>query len=417
MGKQTVQQIAGLDVIDWLYFNQTLVNSVMGSDVVAWFTEIVERVKTAVAATGATGMDAERMKHYVLCFLEISASYAHPDMEAEMVKMSQFNKDFFCAMLIAVNDSLIEALSIANTLMDYVLSAPMIVRWRLAERCLAAEYGFAAHECFLWLVEMGAIPCAKFRGADVRQHPSHEAVVARIGLLCEFEGMRSHIRNVHIESYYAKTAFDGIIDTLPTQSEKQMVTEARDLWMAKSFGPLSRSLPIGFNVGRQSDKDYVEYFLKCVHSHWTRQRFCLGTSAGWVSNLGASIILICKSIEDPRPIYVEEKEESADTLAKVAKNTMLRFGMTIHTRSIYVRYREFTKTMLPRIEIYYRTILEFVGPPGEPGFFGAENEEFLYKSLVNFPHDTAKLEHWTVEHPHFKEWINTQSRRVWGGES
>lgn len=390
MGKPTVQQIAGLDILDWLYFNQTLVHAVMDDDVLAWLIEIVERVKTAVAATGATDMEAEIMKHYVLCFLEILASDDHAD--AEVAKLSQYNKNCFCAMLMAIsdlarNDSLSEAQGIANALVDYVLSAPAVVRVRLADRCLAVEYMGAAHEGFMWLVKAEAISCAKFRDADVRPHPSHEAIVARIGLLCEFECEKFHFREVQQARVLPSLRFREIASTL-SMYDKQLVLEASELWLDHHFPGVPRSFPI-FCVDRQSDKDYVVNFLKLVHSNWTRQRFCVGTLAGWVSNLGALIIMIHKSLDDPRPIYIEENEEnkknknSADTLAKAAKNTMLRYGMTIHARSLYVRYREFTTTMLPRIRVYCNAI-QIV-----PGVLAAEEEDHFYRAILAVPWDTA----------------------------
>lgn len=414
MGKPTVQQISGVDILDWIYFNQTL-HSVMGSDVVAWFAEIVERVKTAVAATGAVGIEAEIMKHYVFCFLEILASYENPDMDVKNKELSRYCMDFFCATLIAIskrtrNDSLSEARGITITLVDYVLSAPMVVRWRLAERCLAAEYTFATHECFLWLVKVEAISCAKFTGADVS---SHEAVVARIGLLVEFEWARFHFRNVQKETHLARYRFDDISDTLPMQAT--LITEARDLWVARFLDDVPSAVPNGFDVGRQSDKDYVVDFLNRVHPHWTRKCFCKCTLAGWVSHLGALSIMICKSRKDPRPGY-DENHKERDTLAKEAKDTLeQRYGMRINTRTLWERHNAFMETMRPRIEVYCESIAT-ISIWNVFDFRGAEEEDFFYKVLFeDFPWDTAKSEHWTVEHPGYVAWSEKQPHRVTHG--
>lgn len=384
MGKLTVQQITGLDILDWLYFNQTLVYVVMDDEVVAWFIEIVKRVNTAVAATGAADMKAEIMKHYVMCFLEILASDEHPDAEA--AKLHQYNKNYLCGKLISHHklvhsDSLSEALDIATALLDYVLSAPAVVRFRLTERCFAAEYMAATHDCFMWLVKAEVIPCAKFRDTNADPRPSHEAIVVRIGLLCEFECAKFYFRKAEKAGLLDYLRFKEIAGTL-SMSDKQLVLEAGELWLDHHFR-VPHGFPV-FNIDLKLDKDYVVNFLMLVHLNWTRQRFCMGTSAGWVSKLGALPIMIYKALDDPRPIYIEVNKQSTDTLANAAKEMMLRYGMTIHTRSIYESYREFITKMLPRIRVYCNAIQ--IGP----GVLAAEEEDPFYRCMIDFPWDTEK---------------------------
>jgi hypothetical protein len=236
----------------------------------------------------------------------------------------------------------------------------------------------------MWLVKAEAIPCAKFKDADVRPSPSHEAVVARIGLLCEFECMRFHIDKVQVGKYLLNYRFHEIASNL-SMSDKQLVLEAGSLWMDHHFRGVSNGIPI-FDVDHQSDEKYVVDFLKQVHLNWSRQRFCVGTSAGWPSNLGALIIMIWKSVGDPRPIHIEENQNGVDTLAENAKNLMLSYGLTIHARSLYVRYREFTTTMRMRIEAYYRTI------QSASVVLPAEKKDGFYSQLCAFPWDSKNAE-------------------------
>jgi hypothetical protein len=71
MGRITPQQIATLDILDWLYFNQILVFSVYSQNDQRWLKRIVDLVGDSVTKVGATGLKAEYLKHYVLCLLEI----------------------------------------------------------------------------------------------------------------------------------------------------------------------------------------------------------------------------------------------------------------------------------------------------------------------------------------------------------
>jgi hypothetical protein len=366
MSRPTSQQIAGLNILDWLYFNQVLVYSVFSGEHLCCLYNIVEKVKAAVAAAGATGIEAEVMKHYILCYLEIFVSDenipGHPDFE----KVMRFNKDFFAAFIMAIGKktrdySSIDACSIAHGLIADVISAPVAVRFRLAERCLALEYPSAAHEALMWFAESEVIKCAKFRfSSRPNKNKRHEpliTIITRIGLLCEFELMRNASRRVRGVPTLAETLFTRIASELPSFS-KVLVLQAGKLWIEKfhSIESVENSFAI-FSTDHAFDKKYVSIFLSNLNLKWSRSRFCLGTSASWVGIIGAFYIVLLKSLGNSKAVYIENNSKKldadTDTLANAAKDVMRRYGMEILGRTLYLRYREFNEKIRPRVVDYY----------------------------------------------------------------
>jgi hypothetical protein len=59
--------------------------------------------------------------------------------------------------------------------------------------------------------------------------------------------------------------------------------------------------------------------------------------------------------------------------------------MTIHARSLYMRYREFTTTMIPRIKFYCKDVQT------GPGVLSAEEEDPFYRNMLAFPWGTADV--------------------------
>lgn len=367
MARPTPQQTAALNILDWLHFNQSLVYAVFSDEHRLWLNKIFERVKVAVAATGKTGVEAEIMKHYVLCYLEILISDQHvpdwpdcPDGEI-YEKVQRYNKIFFAGMLHAIvgargYSSDVE-LSIAEKLCVDVQEAPVAVRFRLAERCLAFEYPNAARDALVWFAETQAFPCAKYRDGTIA-HEQHATVVTRIGLLCEFELMRKSSMRERKAQGVAETLFANMAAALPSPFDKILVHQAGKLWTEKFYGVATPSNSVlSFLVDRAFDKDYVAQFLKYISTLWTRRRLCEGTAAAWVGIIGASNLVMAKLDDGTKPLY--ESTKNAGTISDEASKSLLCHGLSINARTLYLHYREFDQLIRPRIAVYYATLQSF----------------------------------------------------------
>lgn len=367
MGRTPPRQKAALDVLDWLHFNQVLVYAVYDNAHVALLAKIVAHVKAAAAEAGAVGIEAELMKHYVFCFLEIVLTDERAgDANCHAFQqVAHFNKVFFMAMMSANvtavrGDFPAVTLAIVDTISNELMTLPAVLRFRLAERCLALEYPNAAHESFVWFVRAQVLPCSKYRVASMPR-AFHAAIVTRVGLLCEFELARLSMRQARKGKSVAEQLFDAIAGT-QSGLNKILVQQAGQLWSDNLYGaPLLRGEEISllaFSVPQALDSDYVAGFLENLHGRWRRPRLYEGTAAAWPAILGAFhiVLALCNDDENERSgprRTLHNEENNQGTLSSEASDAMARHGVVILGRPLVQRYREFEQQYRPRIAAYY----------------------------------------------------------------
>ncbi|MBC3832863.1 hypothetical protein H8K33_15240 [Undibacterium amnicola] len=383
MARPTPQLTAALDILDWLHFNQALVYSVFSEEDVFWLRKIFERVKAAVAATRQSGIDAEIMKHYVLCYLEIFLSDGDSIgfSEAETYeKVLKYNKIFFSAMVNAKAKSTGKhvaesALTIATELCIEFRTAPATVRFRLTERCMVYEFPNAAMSALKWFVEAEAISSAKYK-VGTRAHEKHRLVVVRIGLLCELKLTRIETRRAKSPERckprrVVEQLFDNVIDKLQSPIEKILIQQAGKLWMEKLYDkePPDNSIH-AFLINHAFERDYVAQFLNQISTVWKHSRFYEATAAAWPSIIGAFDLVIAKFNNEAKKIY-ESRKNTATSSDDVSK-TLLLHGFTIQARTLYLHHREFNQVIQPRIKNYYASL------QSSKRVIAAEDEDFWY---------------------------------------
>ena len=84
MGRISPAHVAGLDLVDKLFFNQILVSCVFTEELV-WMKELDRDVERALTSAGVAASRRQVVKHVVLCLLEagladslLSLGEAHP---------------------------------------------------------------------------------------------------------------------------------------------------------------------------------------------------------------------------------------------------------------------------------------------------------------------------------------------------
>lgn len=383
MSKPTVQQIAGINILDWLYFNQVLIFSAFSYDDFLSLTNILKRVVAEVKKE-VTGMEAEIMTHYVLCFLEVMASDERDNLpevpyagEVDRHYKTYFQRALHVQDELMGNNCAKKAFAIASKLVADVLSAPMVVRYRLAERCLAVEYADAAQECLMWLAESGAVICSKYK--DGKPTPAHKFVVARIVLLVEFELLKSGVRTQKKDTSLPKILFEQAASETSSHVSKNLIREAGELWEEKHYGSKREMSFKAFSFDRLFEKKDVADFLKRADSHWTRPRLYLGPTGSLVGILATITMVRLKFVDDPEkptPIYNDYNNEG--TLTFAAEGVMKSYGLHVAGRTIYLRYKEFNEDLLPLIKVYY------VNSHYLNVVLGAENEDIAYFSMCTF---------------------------------
>ncbi|WP_233886334.1 hypothetical protein [Paraburkholderia flagellata] len=388
MARTVPHQDAALTILDWLYFNQALVFSVYEDAEHSWLYGLVEAVRAAVARTGAAGFDAECLKHTVLCLLEINL---HDPMEKlptrepvplppgitpkTRAEADAYTRDYFSAMVLAFGRAARQApvdsaIDIANELLGEFREAPVTVRYRLVERCLALEYMFAPLEFLSWLLELGMIRSDKYRQADTRVHSDRNAI-ARVGLLCEFET----IRNSMIALRQRQKDVEGLLqrrDQLSPLAVQQLLDNMRHY---QGLAYDEKHSLIAFDPSRIDDPAYAKQLLLTYGRTCFRTRLVKGTQARWLGTLGGSMVSLSKSFVLPdKPIYVDNDNSGSNT-DRIEKAIAKR-GCTILARTLNERHREFVGEIRPRLEAYRAAQLQANATPP------ADWQDLFYNAVI-----------------------------------
>ncbi|MCQ8129473.1 hypothetical protein [Methylomonas rivi] len=402
MGRTPSHQIAILDILDWLYFNQVLVFSVYSQTDREWLKRIVDYVSHSVSETGAVGSEAEYMKHCVLCLLEIfladdmekfkeklrtldlDIAGEHPaGIEADTAhRIDEHRRNFFAGYVIAVGrmahgESINLAAEIAISLQEQFCDAPALVRYRLAERCMAYEYKKAPLDFFTWLAELQVIRCAKYQSKKLTT-PLPELVITRIGLLCEFEMLRGHIGRTCGVPNMAEIMIKGKTEKLPETVTEQLLKNKHQFEKLTYTESLRKSW-LTFVINRRLDSAYVTYFYAQVSHYFHRIRLWQGTQASWLGTLGGFIVEMRKSHTYPdRPIYVEINNKG--TITDDISTLLRERGFSINGRGLYEHHNRFAKEIKNKVLFYY-TMLDIakVAPP-------PENDDMFYYNVVSLHH-------------------------------
>lgn len=393
MSRVTPKQIAALDILDWLYFNQILVLSIYSENDQKWLKQIVDHVIDSVAKTGATGLKAEYLKHGVLCLLEI---FLADDMEKFRIKLDinvelpseeiadtlhrihKYHSKLFSAWFIASGElargeSMSAALEIASDLQEQFCDAPASIRHRLAERCMAYEFKEAPLDFFTWLAELQVIRCGQYQSKN-RITQLSELVIARIGLMCEFEILRRFIGRKGKAMNMAEIMLKNYISELPQGVTIQLLENKHQFENMTYTEPYSNTW-LTFDINRRLDSTYIAYFFTQVSRYFHRIRLWQGTLASWVGTLGGFMVEMEMSCSHTKKsIYVESNNKGSIT--DDVSTFLHKQGFSIAGRALYERHRHFAKEIKSKVLFYYKMleITEVAPPP--------ENEDMYYYSVV-----------------------------------
>ena len=375
MGKVTAQQDTAMDVLDWLFFNQLTV--VGGIDQVAFggWRDLVEQVDKAVASKGVHGALADVVKHYTLCFLEILLS-DFASLEPDMIRLQEFNQRFFISMCIAHNLNLSElechvALELAEELLPAYRNAPVAMRYRLAERCLITEYPDAPVQFLIWCVRAGVMPCSRYKNGTTLPK-NHEAVIRRIGLLCEFELARVAVRGMQKLRQPVVDLFDRLTATMGLH-DQAIVREAGLLYLDLHFGPEApRPKLIRFDIARAFDDRYATFFLKQMRRHWQRPRLQHSTAGAWVGLLAGGGML---TTPDTPGMSLYNAKNSTSTRSGLTSAAMHAAGFVLDARSIYRHYLDLITHTLHPVQTYGTLLNQ------STHVLSADYEDYMYAAV------------------------------------
>lgn len=385
MGRISAAHVAGLDLIDKLFFNQILVLCLFTEELV-WLKDLDEDIERELTGKGVEGVQRQVVKHGVLCLMESELSEsillfneAFPgklpplpaDLPAERLQEAEhYKRRFFSAFVLAMLSKLHgcdqdAALDIAQVLLEKYAPAPATVRYRLVERMFAFNFIAGPIDCFTWLSKMDVLNSAK-QSAILLESRHGPDFLPRLALLCELDMQRHHIRRTTgmggTRGMPSIPQVSAIREPSP-KTRKLMLQNFAKAMEVESTPELNNSFPV-LGLHELEDPAAIGRFLSRVHAYALRVRVFQGSLASWTGMLCAGLVEVLDGIEDrKKPIFAADFNEGSQT-ERVA-DAMARRGYGITPRSIYERHRDFKETVLRAVTTYYRIQLgvDVAAPP------------------------------------------------------
>ncbi len=381
MGRIAASHVAGLDLIDKLFFNQVLVFCLFEEELV-WLKELAADLDRELTGKGITGVHRQVLKHCVLCMMEIELSdsllrlrEAYPDKlpalpeamsEEGFQETERYTLEFFQGMVLAAaslshqSDTQL-VIEITNALLEKYREAPATVRFRLVDRMFAFEFMPAPIDCFTWLAKMGVLDSSKHPGVGLKSRYQPE-FLQRLALMCEFDLHRDHNWRTARLDVLASSGLHVIAKETPQESRDLLLQQEIKRMEVLSKPELNHRIP-GVDLGELENPASIQRFFTHLNTYALRFRFFQGSLASWTGMMCGGGVEILHRLQDrKRPIYADEFNEGS--LTQLISEGMSARGFEITARTIYERHRDFKETVLAMITTYYQLLLfQGVAPP------------------------------------------------------
>ena len=376
MGRISAAQVAGLDLVDKLFFNQILVYRLFEEEELCWLKDLHDDIEGELTERDIVGVQRQIVKHCVLCLLEAQLSESIllikesfpdkvPPQPADFAperfeETERYKLEFFQAVVLVGLSKLHDCdmdlcIDITNKLHTEYAEAPATVRYRLVERMFAFNFIGAPIDCFTWLSQMGVLNSAKHRGLDLKSRYTPE-FLQRLALLCEFDMVRDYVRRATElgRSKSSITVAQAQLDEfkeLSDQTRDMLVQKMSKAMKVDSMPKLKNSYPV-LGLHELEHQASVERFFTSLNSYAIRFRTFQGSLASWTGMLCGGAVEVLHHRQDRKPaIYAGEFNEGSLT-DKIHKGMSAR-GFEITPRAIYDRHRDFKETILRTVGIYY----------------------------------------------------------------
>ncbi|MYM34010.1 hypothetical protein GTP38_06615 [Duganella sp. FT94W] len=343
-------------MLDRLYFNQALVFSQFTDTEMRPLEGIINSVAREVEGAGATGVEAELWKHYVLCFLEVLLAddtsmiwksvkiedMPAPDMSDDMLKkISDHQQTYFAALILSMGGLMhelpgAELLDIAMRLAPEFRSAPAVVRYRLVDRSLAMEHPPAPLMFLAWMAESDILHPAKYKPRSDAE-PLDARVLARLGLLSEFEQIRElggrHLLVGNQAAWLLKSDKLKLSEPVVKQLLKEKA-RLEELSFIKTLGGSVRR----FEIEKSGDAAYMQSFFSDLSLRWSRPRAYQGKQSTWTGALGGALVSYTRRYTGET---VYNATGNKDTISAKIAQDLLDFGFRLTANTLYRRYTDF----------------------------------------------------------------------------
>jgi hypothetical protein len=384
MSRISASHIAGLDLVDKLFFNQILVRCLFTEEI-GWLKDLDADLNRELTHKGITGVQRQVVRHGVLSRMEAGLSEplsllyeVFPDklpaLRPENVTVDQYEQiqrhtlDYFQTMVLVVLEKCHQCdmqmvIEITDALLGKYKKAPATLRYRLVERMFSYEFENAPIDCFTWLAKMGVLKSDKHPGKVLEDKYIPE-FLQRLSLLCELEMVCDFTRRpIGLNVCVGSAMVDKSSKDFSQKTIKLLHAQDNKVQDVKYLNNLNRGFPI-LDLNDLEDPISIQRYFSAVNSYAIRFRVFQGSLASWIGMLcGGYVEILDRQQDQKKPISIfyagfEGKslnktmpKEKPLTL-KISKEMSLR-GFEITPRTIYEHHRDFKETILKIVTEYY----------------------------------------------------------------
>lgn len=386
MARTTEAKAAGLDLLDRLFRNQILVHLVLSGDEREWLARLKALVDKGANTTGIQGVEAERLRHWTYCLLEILVADHHgsglermpgaPPLPsnlsmATVQRIAEFERVFFAGLALGFGESIggsaattvRAALDLAEGLVEDFRGAPAVVRLRLAERALAFEFPEAPLEALQWLASVGILRPAKFSARPTTE-PVSKAVAVRAASIYEFETIRGLTRILAGDVKISKASQEKFVQRMQSVSEK----DANDvdvvlLDMQRAEARLRQpgnlfALALCDPQWCFAPESASRFLAKC-HQVTPYMRTSLHKQSTALTDIAAAIARIRKTRSTPsRALYAVDSKRG--TIADDVAELLCARGFEVHPKTIHRHLLSRMATPV-HVQTFYREAVSQMG--------------------------------------------------------
>ncbi|ENV46383.1 hypothetical protein P255_00522 [Acinetobacter brisouii CIP 110357] len=347
MPKLNDVQNTALEIIDFIYFFDFVSLSTITARKVDIYERLNDLVESLIVNKNLKGQEAETYKHYLLCGVEILATYNavqelnYTDPNLTERQKQEVNKQVnhhrlnlvWNALLEEMRESKVSEKSFAKdvvmlTIKSGIGRASHSVSFRLVAQMLAFEQG-GNISCHVYrrLIKLKILNSSKETLQDHYDEIDNKHIFLRALLFVEFEMLRKRL--------FCEYGDQPLIMEVAPNDILESIRSRREAYYQKYQSLLNTSnnfIRINNNVDVM-DSEQVQRYIKSISKNLCHNRIFSEFKGTWISLFGTWHLICEKGFELDNPIYAAMKND--DSCSARAEETMRnQYGFVISARSL-----------------------------------------------------------------------------------
>ncbi|MHA3049960.1 hypothetical protein [Acinetobacter sp. ANC 4639] len=363
-------QNTALEIVDFLYFYDIVSLSTITTEKENIYRKLNDLIKILIAHKGLSGQKAEIYKHYLLCGVEILATYnavlewnyTDPNLTKRQKQetdkqVNQHRLSLACKALVAeMRESKTFEKSFADdvsmlTIKSGIARAPYSVSFRLVAQMFTHELGgnIACH-VYHRLVKLKILNSSKETLKDHYDEIEGNYIFLRALLFVEFEMLRKRLFCKHdSQQLIMEAAPNGISERARLRRETYYHKYQRLLNASDNFIRIHNDVDV-------MDKEQIQNYIKSIGKNLCHNRIFSEFKGTWISLFGTWQLICEKEFELDNAIYgaVNNDDSCSARAEEIMRN---QYGFVISARSLKDCYNK-VKNLYFFIRDYVNELIE-----------------------------------------------------------